>query len=114
MTKRYALLLREKALEAGVQFSRKDRAKNTNGETFTLEHLKALSDCVAAGIYKKQPSGKRAVFVFFLIDAGSGPYWIYFVPNDSHLLGIQALASIKASIEDENFAFNFIEESEAV
>lgn len=114
MTKRFALSLQSKAEEAGREFSRKTRAKNTNGETFTLEHIKPFSDCVAAGIYKKSPSGKRAVFVFCLIDGGSGPYWIYFVPTDSHILGLMRIADLKASIENENFAYNFIEELAAI
>jgi hypothetical protein len=107
MKKDAAKALRAEAIAAGNRLSSKNRAKNYNGETFVLEKIIPLSEDTAAVIYKKPETGKSVVAFFYAMYLGSGGEWRNFIPTDSHLLGMTAIAPIKREIEGRNFDRNF-------
>jgi hypothetical protein len=93
--------LRLKVKEVGQRFSNPDREFNFTNETFEIEKVKILSENTALAYYKKN-TGKKAVFFFYYIKANDG-YWNYFVPTDSHILGMINVNRFKQEIEDYNF-----------
>lgn len=99
-----AILLKEKAAEVARRYSNKARERNTMGDTFTVKEMRPLSEALAAVIFSKT-SGKLMLGVFFYLDAQER--WEYFLPTDSHLLGLADIPRLKAEVEKYNFAFNF-------
>lgn len=107
MRKDLALALAAKAQQVAATFSRPDRPKNAQGETFKLVSLVPLSDATALGTYEKQPSGKRAICFFYWLALGNGPRWEGFFPSDSHVLGMRQVEARLLDVERYNFRFNF-------
>ena len=107
MKKTEAIKLKEMAIDVAQRFSRTDREFNYDNETFELlDNITPLSDDVAIVYYRKKPSGKLAMFIFYHINMGGGQ-WRYFVPTDSHFLGFSQLLEYKRTVERNNFGLNF-------
>jgi len=90
MQKKIAKDLIIKARQVGVNFSRKDREGNVNGEEFALKTCYALSDHTALVTYNKTTT-KDALAFFFYVDG----YWEYFFPTDKHMAGFRYFENIK-------------------
>lgn len=102
MRKELLLNLQRKADEVAKLFSRKDRAKNYNKETFSVCEVVILSESRAAVVYEKD-GGTRSVADFLWIASGGSGRWLYYFPTDSHLLGQSRLSDIKFGLEQHNF-----------
>ncbi len=76
------------------------------GETFMLDQILPVSEDTAIVICNKFPSNKKVMVLFFGINDGSS--WIWLVPTDSHILGMQypAVRQIKQEVEQHNFENN--------
>ena len=98
-----AILLKEKAAEVARRYSNRARERNTMGDTFTVKEIRPLSEAMAAVFFSKT-SGKLMLGIFFYLDAQKR--WDYFLPTDSHLLGLADIPRLKAEVEKFNFAFN--------
>ena len=98
-----AILLKEKAAEVARRYSNKARERNTMGDTFTVKEIRPLSEAMAAVFFSKT-SGKLMLGVFFYLETQKR--WDYFLPTDSHLLGLADIPRLKAEVEKFNFAFN--------
>ena len=105
MNKQVAKELKACAEEVALRFSNSDRPRNTNAETFQVDHIKPLSESVAVVRFLKS-TGKYGLAVFYYIRT-TPPKWMYFFPTDSHLLGFQRLADMKLAIEEQNWERNF-------
>ena len=86
------------------RYSKKDRAKNFNNETFEVQEIIPTSDHTATVIYEKN-TGKRAAFFFYYIAAFKKGN--YFVPTDSHINGMSSFANQKIEVERHNYKYNF-------
>ena len=100
--------LGQKIKEAEFQFSRKDRVKNQYAQE-TYHHVKTiiLSGNTAAVIMRKDPTQKLAAFFFYWIAGGNGGYWQYFLPSDSHMLGMLKFREKMMAVEKHNYPLNF-------
>jgi len=94
------------AQNVAQRFSRVDREGNVNGELFTLVEVIPMTDASATVIYEKN-TGKQAAFFFYYIGRGKSKGWKYFVPTDSHILGMQAFNHYKLEVERFNYKHNF-------
>ena len=103
MQKQVKVKLKEKASEAAERFSNPERSKNYNSETFEVHNINPLSEYTACVVMKKN-TGKYGAFFFYYINSGEG-YWNYFVPTDSHILGMESFRKYKDSVESHNFTF---------
>jgi hypothetical protein len=86
------------------RYSQKNRSKNFNNETFSIQEIIPTSDHTATIIYEKN-TGKRAAFFFYYIPAFKK--WNYFVPTDSHINGMSCFANQKIEVERHNYKYNF-------
>jgi hypothetical protein len=105
MRKEIAIKLQEKAEEVAMRFSSFDRSKNFNRETFKIKEIIPLSENTAVILFVKN-TGKLAAFFFYWIASGDG-YWQYFVPTDSHILGMESFRKYKDTTERYNYKSNF-------
>ena len=105
MQKEVAKGLKDKAEEVAKIFSNPERYKNQRNEVFTLTEIIPLSENTASVIYTKD-TDKRVCFFFFYVDA-LNPFWWYFAPTDSHIIGMEAFGRIKTDIERSNYQYNF-------
>ena len=98
------------AHEVAKRFSKTDREGNTSKESFLVSEIIPMTDHTATIIYEKSNSkkenGKKAAFFFYYINRGTSKGWHYFVPTDSHVLGMGAFNHYKLLIERYNFKFN--------
>lgn len=106
MNKQLVKDLTEFAKSIAKRFSYKDRAGNVNLEDFMVVEVIPMSDASATVIYEKN-TGKRAAFFFYYISKGKSEGWKYFVPTDSHILGMQAFSYYKLEVERFNYIHNF-------
>lgn len=104
MNKDVAQKLISEARYAGEKFSNPDREFNFTGETFKLKKITPLSENTALAFYEKD-TGKKAIFFFYFIRSFGGQ-WKYFVPTDSHVLGMINAHKYLQEIEEYNFEFN--------
>lgn len=103
MNKDYYDSLRTAAEEAGKVFSnRTPDVSNFGGVSFAVEEIAPNSDASAAVTYLKS-DGSRVVFFFYLIRYKNGHSWRYFVPTDSHVVGMYDFARVKAVVEKMNY-----------
>lgn len=101
MNKQLAQSLKKKAEQIAVLYSNKDRQNNFNNETFEVDQIIPMGEHTASVIYKKN-TGKRGCFFFYLIKNE----WKYFVPTDSHILGMMSFNTYKLRVEEQNMGFN--------
>ena len=101
MNKQVAKNLQEFAQEVAGRYSRKDREKNFNQGTFQLSKIVPMGEHTAAVLYKKD-TGKFACFFFYLVK----DKWNYFVPTDSHILGMMSFNYYKLKVEEHNMKHN--------
>lgn len=106
MNKCTAVELRGIANHVAEMFSKKDREGNYNGEQFVVLHIFPMTDTTATVIMEKS-SGKQAAFFFYYIGRGASKGWKYFVPKDSHILGMQTFNQYKVEVEHYNYKHNF-------
>jgi len=106
MNKCAAVELRGIANHVAEKFSNKDREGNYNGERFIVTHIFPMTDTTACVIMEKS-SGKQAAFFFYYISRGASKGWKYFVPSDSHILGMQNFNKYKLEVESFNYKHNF-------
>ena len=107
MNKQTVLKLYDAADICAENFSRTDRAHNHNQETFTVKHVKVLSEHVAVVYFEKAPTGKIAMAVFYYLPGMQDGVWRYFFPTDSHVLGLAKLAPCLEKVEEKNLPANF-------
>lgn len=105
MKKQTAIHLKETAELAAKRFSNPDRAKNHTSEEFKVEKIIPLSEYTAA-VFMMKNTGKVGVFFFYWINVGKSGKWCYFVPTDSHILGMTNFKKYKDIAEIENFDKN--------
>lgn len=105
MRREIAKKLKKKARDVAKLYSSPERAKNTYKDFFEVDEIRALSDFTAAVIFKKSVSKKKAVAFFYWVNLNEG-YWTYFLPTDSHILGMDVFKEIKAEIERYNYDKN--------
>lgn len=106
MKKEVADKLVIKAGQVAQDFSRPERAFNTNQETFKVKDITPLSESTAAVVFEKQPTGKKALAFFYWRNGGAGADWHYFFPTDSHVLGMSKIEHYLAEVEAFNFGRN--------
>jgi len=99
------------ALYKQVQYAEEklsgDRPGNTLKEEFKIDKVIPLSEHVAVAIFDKT-QGKKALAVFYLwFEDTEKPKWFYFLPTDSHTLGLAKLPKFLEGIEKHNFKYNF-------
>lgn len=104
MNKQVAKELKDFTKTVCDRYSRQDRSKNFNKETFEVQEIIPTSDHTATVIYQKN-TGKRAAFFFYYIPAFKK--WNYFVPTDSHINGMSCFANQKIEVETHNYKYNF-------
>lgn len=104
MRKDIAQKLKQRIKEVVELFSRPDRSRNFNNETFKFNSTIPLSEYTAAVVFDKN-TGKKALAFFYWVNSGEG-YWHYFFPSDSHILGMELFGKYKQQIEVENFDKN--------
>lgn len=104
MNKQVAKELKDFTETVCDRYSRQDRSKNFNKETFDVQEIIPTSDHTATVIYQKN-TGKRAAFFFYYIPAFKK--WNYFVPTDSHINGMSCFANQKIEVERHNYKYNF-------
>ena len=96
------------AHEVAKRFSKTDREGNASKESFLVSEIIPMTDHTATIIYEKSNSkkenGKKAAFFFYYINRGTSKGWHYFVPTDSHILGMEAFKP--RYMETELFNFN--------
>jgi len=100
MNKITAIKLREAAAKFADFFSDPNRKKNYTKETYSIDDIYPLSSDSAAIVYKKQPTGKKAV-VFAYLMAGR---WNLFFPTDGHVLGMETFWKFKQMVENHNWS----------
>jgi len=100
MEKNTATLLKDKALEVAGIYSN----NNYNKETFTIYEIIPLSESTACVVYEKTPGNKKVAFFFIYIN---DTFWFYYVPTDSHILGMASFGEYKLNLERENYNKNF-------
>lgn len=105
MKKDVAIGLHRRAEELATRYSNNEREYNFNKETFLVHEIRVLSEYTAAVIFRKEPTGKKAMACLFYINNGEG-FWHYFFPTDSHLLGMRYFEDIKQEIEMWNSEYN--------
>ena len=106
MNKKIAHELENMIPIAGKILSNPNRAKNFGKEKFFPVRTIIMSELTATVIYKKQPSGKY-VAVFFYYVFKDPPQWLWFVPRESHILGMKYFAKYKLDVEKTNYKYNF-------
>ena len=105
MNKNKALELNKFAQELADRYSRKDREGNFNEESFLVHKVIPTSEDTASIIMQKN-TGKRALLFCYYINRGYSKGWKYFVPTDSHFMGMRASEFHKMQIEEFNFDKN--------
>lgn len=106
MNKKVAKSLQIKANEIAERFSLQARKMNHNNEVFEVVEIMPTSDATATVVMEKN-TGKQAAFFFYYIARGSYVGWRYFVPTDSHIVGMRIFETHKADVEKKNYRFNF-------
>ena len=96
----YDELIQEAQIVA-KKFSNPDREKNKNKESFNVVDNKILSENTAIIIMHKSPTNKLALFFFYYVNVNNG-WWAYFVPTDSHFLGMSGAYLEYVKIENYN------------
>lgn len=94
------------AQELEKRYSHKERENNYNNETFKIFKIIPLSDHAASVIFKKN-TGKQVAFFCYFINSGLSKGWKYFVPTDSHIVGMINFNVIKLKVEENNYKYNF-------
>lgn len=113
MQSEVARKLKAAAEDAAVYLSKPERFRNYRGEIFSVLEITPLSESVAAVVFQKslgKRQGKRAIAFFYYRRANTTSWaggWTWFLPTDSHLLGLSDFPKIKAEIERFNFSKNF-------
>jgi hypothetical protein len=108
MNKSLVKELKSKAESTAEKFSISKREGNFNNEIFKVLEIIPMSDHTATVIMKKN-TGKKAAFFFYYLNRGMSKGWHYFVPTDSHILGMQSFNFYKLEIERNNYKENFNE-----
>ena len=106
MNKQLVKDLTEFAKEVAKRYSQTEREGNPNGEQFAIVEVIPMSEHAATVIYEKT-TGKQAAFFFYYINRGKAKGWKYFVPTDSHILGMQSFSHYKLEVERFNYKHNF-------
>jgi len=105
MNKQIAINLKDTAEGVAKIFSNPERSFNNNNELFEVNEIIPLSEDTAIVNFKKS-SGKEVLFFFYWVRANGGKWW-YFIPSDSHILGMEQFGKYKMKLEKDNFKFNF-------
>lgn len=111
MNKSVAIELRITAHEIAEWFTSKRRDR-VNGERFWVSEIIPISDDAACVIMEKSSGKKAAFFFYYLRNNAAGKRWRYFVPTDSHLVGMANFTAIKVMVEAENYNKNFKKNTE--
>lgn len=106
MNKQLVKDLTEFAEQVAKRYSQTDREGNVNNEKFAIVEVIPMSEHAATVIYEKT-TGKQAAFFFYYINRGKAKGWKYFVPTDSHILGMQSFSHYKLEVERFNYKHNF-------
>lgn len=110
MNQQTARLLRNKAVEVALNFSRPDRGGNPAAEVFQVDRTVVLSEVTAAVIFHKS-SGKKAVAFFYYINSRAAPRWEYFFITYTHLTCLDRVKELLFDVEQHNYAVS-VEELE--
>lgn len=105
MNKQKAIELDAFAKELANRYSHKSREGNYNQETFVVAKVIPTSEDTGSIVMEKN-TGKRALFFCYYINRGMSQGWKYFVPTDSHFVGMRASEIHKMQIEEYNFEKN--------
>jgi hypothetical protein len=100
MNKLTAIKLQEQAIKFAEFFSDPDRKKNYGKETYTIDDIYPLSGDSAAIVYKRHPTGKKAVVFGYYM----GERWHLFFPTDGHVLGMETFWKFKQLVENHNWS----------
>jgi len=106
MNKQLVKDLSQFAETVAERFSYNNREGNVSKEDFKVVEVIPMSDASATVIYEKS-SGKQAAFFFYYINKGQAKGWKYFVPTDSHILGMASFSHYKLEVERYNYKHNF-------
>ena len=106
MNKQLVKDLTEFAEQVAKRYSQTEREGNVNNEQFAIVEVIPMSEHAATVIYEKT-TGKQAAFFFYYINRGKAKGWKYFVPTDSHILGMQSFSHYKLEVERHNYKHNF-------
>jgi len=101
MRKDLAIRLKARADEIASNFSKPDRERNFNKETFDVAEIRPLSDTTATVIFRKN-TGKLALAFLYWLNA-TGGRWEYFFPTDSHVAGMESIRPLLQEIERANY-----------
>lgn len=92
------------AYEVARIFSDPNRQFNRTKEIFRVNDIRPFSETTGCVIYDKS-SGKKAVCFFYYLNSEGG-HWRYFLPTDSHVLGMLELQAVLKEVEEYNFGQN--------
>jgi len=96
--------LQNRAEEVARFMSNPERNRNYNNEVFHLVRVTAISEGMGYAVYRKDPSLKMALCVFFWNE--SFEKWLSIFPTDAHVLGMSMIPEIKTDIEKYNHTYN--------
>ena len=105
MQKDRALKLRDIGEVIAKNFSRQDREKNYNNETFSVSELIPLSESTALIKLEKNTGKFGLVFCYWINMAGG--QWKYFFPTYDHCVGMESVMDELKAVELVNFGKNF-------
>lgn len=103
MQTKHVKQLKTFADEVAERYGNPDRPKNYGKHKVKVVEIVPTSEFTADVFFKKE--GYKYFYGFFFYKASTG--WDYFLPKDSHILGVQTIASSKAKVEALNFKYNF-------
>jgi len=104
MNKEIAKKLWKLSRDLAEMYSNPNRRNNVNGELFSVECVKPLSEYTAMIRFNKS-TGKRALAFAYYINSGTGR-WEYFFPKESHVYGMQKVSALLQEVEEFNLPQN--------
>lgn len=107
MKRDLALSLREKAEEIAEWMSREKQGYANH--TFMVAEVRPLSEFSGVLVLNKSDGKKALVFCYWSEFAEK---WRWFLPKESHIVGMERLREFHLSVEAHNFGLNKPEEKQ--
>lgn len=105
MRKELVESINRRAKEVAKNFSNPDREYNFNKEMFSVNKIIPLSETTAVVIFEKQPSGKKALTLFYNVRSDVNE-WRFFFPTYDHIVGFNSVIKYLQEVEQHNFEKN--------
>ena len=108
MNKAVATDLLEKAEEVCKKYGNPNRKMNVYNESWFVDKVYPVSESTAVVVFRKT-RGKKVIGFFYYIRMREKEraYWNYFLPTESHIVGMSKVKDYLQEVEDNNFPLNF-------